>query len=441
MNFDYDVESELDFDELEEIQRELQGENDQNFQGADEEESVYLQQAASVIGGDDSFDDIRVGSTKEDFRPVEDERTRVFSLAIEEFHQKLRKTDYRKYKIEEMREILEEFRKNWTTYIKLEDSRYGKPDFEIFDDSIIAVAVSEVNVFYHIEPQRKRKGQATDYFSNNIIQRYLKGLSDFLHEKKDKGITQDKYYIKGADKKILFTFTGAQFRFCFRISKRFDHLRLALINSYTKLKDPRFSQMAGFLTFWAKSRGLFDGDEILQPTALYLMIIYFLKIQKPQLLPDLYIGGRETQEIKIFHTKSLQLSHKVDIGYDFELRNRKIYEEKQAKNEDSIGSLVAKFFYTFWEQIPKESMLISLREFKRKERFKTEDEGYMIQDPFIEGWMLYRNLRKGTARFKLLHWEFGRAFRFIKGTQKMSPEGDVLEIIDRIADLCSGENE
>jgi len=122
-----------------------------------------------------------------------------------------------------------------------------------------------------------------------------------------------------------------------------------LISTYAQLDD-RFVAMGSFLSFWAHQRGIFK-EQYLLPHALYIMIIFFLMIQSPPILPNIYNPAKNNT--LIYKKRGLKIQgkdeyHMMEVVCDFNYEENYLeIKEKMSKapqNPMSVGELVAKFF-------------------------------------------------------------------------------------------------
>jgi len=160
-----------------------------------------------------------------------------------------------------------------------------------------------------------------------------------------------------------------------------------LIQKYCDL-DKRVSIMINFVLFWAKSRGILTPrNGYLSSYAICLMIIFFLQLQNPPVLPSIQLFCKENsvseKKIQIPDfinfvrnqpTKKDEKYHfykediiKTDVNFNFNFVDCEQIKKTLGlpKNNESPAILISKFFYYFAVDYPVFFECEKL--FKRKE--------------------------------------------------------------------------
>jgi len=277
-------------------------------------------------------------------------------------------------------------------------------EFVVYDRSINAFQTPFSDVYINVVIKNK------NYKANA-----LRFLAEYLRDREPNAYIQEFLADnKKSRRKITFRFLNGKTKFIFMVNIEL-HLRLHnIFKLYTNVED-RFLHMGVFLSHWAHKRGILR-DDYLNPTTLYLMIVYFLMIQNPPILPNIYIkGGKESGKIiKRNPVVSKEVYEiKIDLNYAKDVSVVKELKDRLEENEMNVGELVTRFFYMFAYDIPLLKKRISIKKGKLVDPPRNVD-GYSVGDPFIDEFDTCRNLnRSSNEGFKVVCQEFRRAYDLI----------------------------
>ena len=246
----------------------------------------------------------------------------------------------------------------------------------------------------------------------------LRFLAEYLRDREPSAYIQEFLSDhKKNRRKITFRFLNGKTKFIFMVNIEL-HLRLhTMFKLYTNVED-RFLYMGIFLSHWAHKRGILR-DDYLNSNTLYLMIVYFLMVQNPPILPNIYIKGGKAA--KVIRKKNPIVPREfydinVDLNYLNDVSDVKALKDQYKENELNVGELITRFFYMFAYDIPQLKKRISIKKGKLEDppRNARHVDGYSVADPFIDEFDTCRNLNRSNGEgFKKVCKEFRRAYKCI----------------------------
>ena len=324
--------------------------------------------------------------------------------------------------IEKMRTLLDKGFPNW--FLSNDRNRRSAAPPSIDKDS---KGKSPDFVYEFVVYDRKENAFQTpfsDVYVNVVVRNKnyranaLRFLAEYLRDREPNAYIQE--FLSDAKKsrrKIIFRYLSGKTKFIFMVNIEL-HLRLhTMFKLYTNVED-RFLYMGIFLSHWAHKRGILR-DDYLNSNTLYLMIVYFLMVQNPPILPNIYIKGGKAA--KVIRKKNPIVPRefydiKVDLNYMNDVSDVKALRDKFEENELNVGELVTRFFYTFAYDIPQLKKRISIKKGRLEDPPRNAQyvDGYSVADPFIEEFDTCRNLNRSKGEgFKKVCKEFRRAYKCI----------------------------
>jgi hypothetical protein len=341
----------------------------------------------------------------------------TFDTTIKKVSEKLLKSTGKEEEMNQFKHLIAGF-DNWflandTNWVREEhDERYdlgnAKTTFEfvVYDKETNAFTFPfsdvYINVVIKIKGYRPNALRyVADYLRSQLPDSYIQ---EFLtDEKKNR-------------RKVIFKFLTGNTKFVFMVNYEL-HLRFHQLLKQYSIVDERFLLMGTFLSFWAYNRGLWK-DNYLNPQTLYLMIIYFLMVQNPPILPNIYdksIGDvKEITKRGPMGTRRHPLIIKIDLNYETDIHKIKAKIPEEKKNPFKIGELITRFFYMFAYEIPVIKRTVSIKKGRLIEPRKRNMNGYSVEDPFFEGYDTCRILNKNSSEaYTTVKKEFIRAYELI----------------------------
>ncbi|ORX47880.1 PAP/OAS1 substrate-binding domain-containing protein, partial [Piromyces finnis] len=202
-----------------------------------------------------------------------------------------------------------------------------------------------------------------------------------------------------------------------------------LINAYSKI-DERFQQM-----YWSKIKNINEPYMgTLSSYCFILMIIHFLQIRKPPVLPNL-------QNIYLNNFDKYEFVDNFNVSFFEDIENLHKYWSKD--NNESLGKLLVEFFKYYANDFPYISGVASIRtgnivskeekEWTKEHQFETNKTNtikdrywFCVEDPFEITHNLGRPVDKKSL-FKI-RGEFLKAAKIINNKSSLSGS----QILDKI---------
>ena len=136
-----------------------------------------------------------------------------------------------------------------------------------------------------------------------------------------------------------------------------------LLQTYAEVDD-RCAKLGKLVKMWAKNNGICSGQNAVSSYGFVLMVINYLQMLDPPVLPSLQmlnIDKREPREMKIKRT--LEYDRKFDeaMRLDFEIDVEKIKKSFPRKNTMGLWTLLTGFFEFFAEKYPKHRGTLSVK--------------------------------------------------------------------------------
>jgi len=125
-----------------------------------------------------------------------------------------------------------------------------------------------------------------------------------------------------------------------------------LINTYSKI-DERFKQMVFIVKYWSKMKNINEPYMgTLSSYCFILMIIHFLQIRKPPVLPNL-------QKIYLNNFKEYKYIDEYNVSFFEDIEN--LHKYWNGENNESVGELLCEFFKYYANDFPYISGVASVR--------------------------------------------------------------------------------
>jgi DNA polymerase sigma len=125
-----------------------------------------------------------------------------------------------------------------------------------------------------------------------------------------------------------------------------------LINAYSKIDD-RFKQMVFIIKYWSKMKNINEPYMgTLSSYCFILMIIHFLQIKEPPVLPNLQ---------KIYLDNFIEYEYIDDFNVSFFENIDELHKYWNSKNNESLGELLVEFFKYYANDFPYITGVASIR--------------------------------------------------------------------------------
>ena len=283
-----------------------------------------------------------------------------------------------------------------------ETSPVSAYEFVIYDNHVNAFTLPFSDIYINLIALKKvYKRNALEY-----MRRYLRDMDPNAY------IQEFLSDPKRTRRKIIFRFLDGKTKFIIMVNIEL-HLRLHMQFKLCTNIDRKFLLIGAFLSFWAHKRGILK-DEYLNSNTLYLMLIYFLQVQQPPILPNLY--NKDLGKITSYQKKSLKgitQTYEVKVDQNYEPNVHNLKSKLTAENTKTVAELVTRFFYMFAFDIPALKKRISIKKGRLIDHNRKID-GYSVEDPYIEDFDTCRNLNKiSSEAYTVVLKEFRRAYELI----------------------------
>jgi len=185
----------------------------------------------------------------------------------------------------------------------------------------------------------------------------------------------------------IYTRRGLELNVC--VNNELATHNSRLLAKYTEL-DPRTLHLGLFIKLWAKQRGVCGAaDGYLSSYSYIIMVIHFLQITRPQILPSLQKIAKKngrTNEVTVRRNKDkVQGSFLADVAFeeDMAVIGKYMREEIKTPNTSCSLDLLIQFFYYFGYVFPELDASISISEASLVEtREKDKNLFISLHDPF-----------------------------------------------------------
>lgn len=183
-----------------------------------------------------------------------------------------------------------------------------------------------------------------------------------------------------------------------------------LLSDYAKL-DPRVRQLGYVIKHWAKKRAINEPYHgTLSSYALLLMLINFLQLRRPPVLPCLQQMKDETGPHNKVIVEGFDCTYYTNIQRLLSFGSR---------NAESIGELLAAFFRFYSHEFDWNNQVVSVRtgqlltksEKEWAKHLAKDKSFFALEDPFEITHNLGRVVDRNTL--KAIRAEFARAFRIL----------------------------
>ena len=355
-------------------------------------------------------------------RPVKRETKDSFSQYIESTARRLLNSPEKQEEIKSFENLVKRFdqwlfekreQKSLSDEETNKDPNIGDSDvssckFLVHSNSIDTFVLSFSDVYVNIVVKK----QAHKNRIQNLFAKFLKETEpgSFI---KEYNIDNQKN-----KSKIVFKFSKGTTKFIITAGLDF-RLRL---NQYIKLCaqiDERFISLGAFLSFWAYQRKIFS-EKLLNPYALYFMLIYFLMTRNPPILPRFGEGDIQKMDFPKTMFSNSRKQGSLIASQEQAILVPSNHQEKIIKTDASINNaassslkdLLTQFFYAFAFEIPKLRKTLSVK--TGTSLYSKSVQGYSVEDPFNSNYDLCKDLNNTKNKpFQLVKSEFERAYNMI----------------------------
>jgi len=366
-------------------------------------------------------------------RPIKRETKDSFSQYIESTAKKLLNSPEKEEEIKAFEKLVKRFDR-WLLE-KREQKTLSDADLDSCDSD-----VSACKFLVHNNTIDPFVLSFSDVYVNIVVKKQahknrLQSLfAKFLKETEPESFTKEYNIDNQKNKsKIVFKFAKGSTKFVITAGLDF-RLRL---NQYIKLCariDERFVDLGAFLSYWANQRKIFS-ERLLNPYALYFMLIYFLMTRNPSILPRFDEG--EIQKMDFPKTMfsnakkqgSIIASQEQAILIPNDHQGEKLPKTDATfsdSSKSSLKDLITQFFYFFAFEIPKLRKTLSVK--TGTSLYGKPTQGYSVEDPFNSNYDLCKDLNNSKNKpYQLVKSEFERAYNLIYGdkTQDICQERKV----------------
>jgi len=211
----------------------------------------------------------------------------------------------------------------------------------------------------------------------------------------------------------------------FSVNNKLAALNSKLLELYSNL-DPRCQMLALLIKVWSKTHKICSAREgYLSSYAYNLMVINFLQIHQPPILPSLETLRAGIEPVFEEITPPSKIASSVQVN--FENNIEKIQDEMartSGRNKRTLENLLKRFFKFYKNEKYRENRVISIKKGKLLKRNPLDiDEYYLysIEDPFEKHQNPGRYVSKGSIQARRILTAMEKSYQLLK-------EGKLVEI-------------